>query len=419
VTFRRIHVAALFVFIAGMAGFQRDFSHLHLSVGGFPVYVTELLMCLLLILIALNRKRSIHRRGDLFVLLLVMAFVAYGIMQLLRGIPLYGMQAIRDSATFYYALWTLIGYFSIRRLADAAVFRNALLLGICIAAVRTALQLATGNVLVQRELDVVRAGEITGAAFATVALAMIVIEWRRKGTTPATVVGLMASTFVIFFAAHRSSLVALAAMAAVYVVAGFGRDVLRTALQPRLLAGAALLVVGAATALAASEELQEDALRTAGKYTVWKNEENVEGRVERWKTGMELMMHEDPMLGVGLGTPAPIFYDWKGERTHPHNSFVSVGVWTGLVGMGLLFLSILALYGRVIGTIRSLPNGEARDYGLVFLLAHASFGAFAVFNVVLEGPHMGAPFWLFGGLALSATGFLGRPPFPEPARSHA
>jgi O-antigen ligase len=148
------------------------------------------------------------------------------------------------------------------------------------------------------------------------------------------------------------------------------------------------------------------ALSTASKYTnvANTNEGNARGRLIAWEESVNIWFETNPLFGIGLGTPASVFVDRYGVRTHPHNSYLTVGLRSGLFGFCLLF-SIM--YQAYMYALRSIRNGIKQKltlipYALAFLLCQAATAITAFFNVVLEGPYMGSFFWLFIGATISA-----------------
>lgn len=123
-------------------------------------------------------------------------------------------------------------------------------------------------------------------------------------------------------------------------------------------------------------------------------------RYHLWASAMQ-EWKQKPLLGVGFGEPIVksvsfgyLFIDGK-RISGPHNSFITLLYRLGVVGV-LAFLSIwltpllLTLFSAVF------RNGDAE------VLASATAGIcmafFCAFNICLESPQGGVPFWLFLGL---------------------
>lgn len=142
--------------------------------------------------------------------------------------------------------------------------------------------------------------------------------------------------------------------------------------------------------------------------------QNVEWRVAIWRYMLRQTLHH-PVFGVGFGTPTD--FKWRGNvydarsgspseptySTPPHNSFVNILYRTGLLG----FLALLALVAiALLRVFRAVRASDLEPLDRSFLASSlAIFVLIAItacFSVALEGPYMGAFFWIFLALLLVA-----------------
>jgi len=91
--------------LAGYLLFDKAFAYVHLP--GTPLYIGD-------IVLALGGLAALTATGYLLVpmreepiLALLTAFVLWGLIRFIPGLPTYGMDAVRDSALWYYCLYAL------------------------------------------------------------------------------------------------------------------------------------------------------------------------------------------------------------------------------------------------------------------------------------------------------------------------
>src|SRR5438876_8210951 len=99
-------VLALF---GGYLVLNRNFAELHLPFGSLPVYVGELTLVVTLPWVLSSRTEFQRLTRDPFFVALL-AWQAYCAGRLLAGGLDYGIDALRDSAIWYYGLYAIVGY---------------------------------------------------------------------------------------------------------------------------------------------------------------------------------------------------------------------------------------------------------------------------------------------------------------------
>jgi len=119
---------------------------------------------------------------------------------------------------------------------------------------------------------------------------------------------------------------------------------------------------------------------------------NASWRMECWKQAAAYGLSH-PILGAGFGPPLEVDLGYRVEHdVDPHNSFVAILFRLGLPGLfGFLWFYFSTIRG--VTTTREMST-QWRFLTGVALSANVAAAVFAFFNVALEGPYMGIPFWV-------------------------
>jgi len=132
---------------------------------------------------------------------------------------------------------------------------------------------------------------------------------------------------------------------------------------------------------------------------------NASWRLEVWKRAINYGI-EHPLMGAGFGrSMGDSLAFGETDRVDPHNSYVAIFYRMGLPGI----IAFAIFWAQVIGVaFARCKRGTANRllFGMA-LAAHIATAIFALFNVVLEGPYMGIPFWVSLALVQEASRTIG------------
>lgn len=399
----------LALFVLGMSAFNRDFAR----VGIAPVYITEVILALLLVMVTprllvgdtlwLPRQPAARR-----IIVILALYVIYGLLRLSPSILFGGgdlLETLRNFALFYYGIFGLIGWWILQGPLGKKR-SDTLLWGIVVVSTLTNTYFACSFILTAGVVDDPYVKVISGqAALFSLFSALILFAVLLHGAFQvkdnpvffgAAIGALLLHITLIFFSGHRSGLLALAAAMGVVWLSGKRR--LR--LNFRWVAVALLFAVLILSwgAVDAYFKLISQKYETFFQLS---DEPNAAWRFVMWIRLLTLWS-SSPIFGVGFSYDFATQEPWgvmTEERIDPHNSYVAILARTGIVGLGLV-LYVLWSVGRLL--IR-LKRGMRQNSDL--FLADSLLGCltavavYASMNVILETPYHGIFFWLLMGMA--------------------
>ncbi|NWG00238.1 MAG: O-antigen ligase family protein [Thermoanaerobaculaceae bacterium] len=437
-----------FVFVAhlaAVAALQRDFSRLHFSLAGVPIFANEatiLLLGSLLVAITVWRRRLVLRLGALEWLLL--AYLAVGAAFTARGLAVgFGLAALRDAALVYYAAFAFFAL-AFRELGGTtARVARALVGGSVVGAL-----VWTGRFLARPSLIDGHAVPSFAGILAWLGLVGVLLPWRytRGWRGVGRWFGVAACSFVVFLSAYRTMLgVLLASLLAVLAGRHWAGEVVQHLRPSRLVAwlGTVALVTAALAALPLSRPVVIDGDVPAGhalavvsrrwlggmaapgarpgsaatldvRRAPWGSvNSSVAFRTQAWRNAL-LRIRHSPWVGVGFGPPAALFPDFHCELAssplsncgNAHNTYLTIAMRTGLPVLALVAAVNLVALGRGLAALgRRGAGGKSTSSLVVILGLYASLASYGVTSLLLESPHLAVPFWVIvGTLAASNLG---------------
>lgn len=412
-----VTVAVLGVW-AGYVWFNRDFADLHLSLGPLPVYVGELLLLMSLPWAASRVEWRRVQRTPFFIMLA--AWMAFCAVRLIAGGLDYGIDALRDSAIWYYGLFSLVGYVLWRAVSPEVWTRYFTVVFIALIVVTTGslVSEALGLTLqtAPRE-DVLAASLIAAANFFLLAqrsaghsvLRLLLSSMALALLVPLEVRSATIGVFIllgIFALQRRWS--TLLSMIGIPVVVFILLAVANVPLPGRVgstagefldrqLSVVPLLLDGRV----ASNDVSLPSDSTTGT-AVW--------RYTWWSALIQdtLSTPEQTLVGVGFGADItwPLGMDQSNtERPlrSPHNIAVNLFARTGVIGVVLWVVMLgVWLYSVLRGIDRALRAGKtAESDRLLWMCTYAvTILVVALLGVVLESPLAAIPFFLLLGMAV-------------------
>ncbi|MCK4428559.1 MAG: O-antigen ligase family protein [candidate division Zixibacteria bacterium] len=394
--------------IVGTMSFGRQFSHLGIRIEEITVYVTELVLIATWVLIFLRKvvtKEMLFKKSPLNLLFLF--YYAIGLLCLLRGLPDFGMEALRHSVIVYYSLF----YFLILELVtdthQLERFLKYSLIASVVALLVIFYNFASG-VGLTTSTGVVRYGANTQALslafcfFFWLSLSIFKIKCKAKSFLKILIpFQIFAALFLI---QHRSLPLAMIG-GLVFIFALINKTRTFKYIVLALCGFLLILSIDYLTGILSTNILLKDTLTRASTILTPEEDPNSLHRLAMWGEVLNRTARK-PLVGEGFGAPFSIFfgsksYDYSERRLHPHNSFLWILNRMGIVGFGILFFLILKFYSSAIKAYKSMSPGKSKAYLLALMSCHVCICIFAFFNVVLEGPFMGIFFWIIMGLTMA------------------
>lgn len=373
-------------------------------------------------------RRQIPVRRD-FLNMAIVVWVATSSVRIVSDLNTYGVMALRDFATVYYAAFFFLAQEAGRSLRGRGFLMKCLTVAfvallLIYPAYMEAPDFFLDHFLVRGVPLIYYKGDLLGT-FLAVGSILAFARFESTGSRMALALSLVMAAETMT-SNNRASMLALIIPAVILAV---GK-------RPRFLAS--LTACGVAGALAILlwarvqgrsweetpvHEIYERAVSLADPYgernysggeTSVKGDNNV-FRSTWWRIVIDETIHTNPWLGLGWGHDLAeefvrVYYPENGEEfsvRSPHNIFITTFARTGVLGL-LPFLALV--YGVASGTWRSV-KARAGTAGL--WLAALAILISATFGVVLEGPMGAVLFWSLLGLAQSPAEPEDAPQVPE------
>jgi O-antigen ligase len=393
-----IFAAYLILLYAG----SRDFAYLSIRVGREPIYISEIVLIALglsFIPDVINRRtwKSNALPGALAVFLVV------GAIGLIRCLPKYGLDALRDSALCYYSL----AFPLVVLLASDGMRLRALLWSCWLG------WFAAGGVVIWKyvfgmgvplDYDLFRYG--AGAqALASISSVGWAVAAYARGTTKRLriMLGLAGAAQLgigVLLIQHRSLFIATVGTCLAVAYCCLPKKWMTSvAVASAVLALLLVLTLLPLQGLQLPAMVNDTLARIAS--IIAHQDGNSGWRMEIWARAIDYGINH-PLLGSGFG---PSMGDTLSfgeiERIDPHNSYVAIFYrmgFPGLLAFGFLWMQVM---GCAFARCRT-EEGRTLTLGMA-LSAHMAAAIFAGFNVVLEGPYMGIPFWVSLALVYLAS----------------
>ena len=394
---------------------NRGFAQLSLS-ARLPLLPAETVLLVSAAFLAARgalRREVPFRRDALNVLVLV--WIVVSSVRLYHDVRTFGVMAIRDYATVYYAAFFFLGQEAARDAAGRRYLHRCLWVGCVLLALVYPLFVAfpdffLATMTVRQVPLVFFKGDLAGTFLAVGSLLFYLRfeagrSWLALGASLAFAAGTVLTN-------NRASLLALLAATAVLACARRWRFALLQ-LAAGISAAVLLLVIAQVqhrswreTPLLGVYERVASVFDPQGRGTYTAEAAANKGdnnafRLVWWRTVVEDTAAANPVFGLGFGADlaerfVQEYYPDSTEEFNtrsPHNILLTVFARTGLVGL----LPFIAIIGVVIVRTTRAARRDSEASG-PWLAACALFVS-ACFGVVLEGPMGAVVFWTMLGLA--------------------
>ncbi len=415
--------------LGGYLFFDRAFAHLHIP--GTPIFIAEPILALGLVLVAnsVEGRRLLKFSAPVRALV---GFMAWGFLLFAFWVFEYGIDAVQDSALWYYGLFAIVVAALILANGDLLdklipIYAGALAVFAVVAWVRLSMapvgtESATQGALIpdshvgwaSHRMGNLAIHAAIGFAFVVLILAPYLAERMERTRAIAWTAALAVPLLVLYFAAgtqNRGGLVAgfFVIIGVPMVARRFGPAMAAVAL--------ALLVLFAALYLSDVKVDLGYRGRPLSVQTIIDNIVSVRagedtGRLEIWEPVVDDILSQEHFLtglgfGVNLGDRYS-FNDRREESEQPlrnvHNSHLNVLARMGVVGVGFW----VAIWGswyyhlfRARARLRMVDSPRRAAFLGWAMLATAAMLINAFFDGTLEGPQ--AAVWLWAVFGLGAA----------------
>ena len=416
---------AAFGYIVG----NRGFAQLSLS-NQLPLLPAEFALMvgggILLIQSAMRREVPVIRDGLNTVILI---WIAVSSVRIIVDLRTYGVMALRDYATVYYA-----AFFFLAQRAGADEKQRRFLTGCLLAGFALLLMIYPlyeqfqdfflGTLIFRGSPLIFFKGDLLGTFLAAGAV-LYYIRFEQKGSRTALVLallmagaamttnnrasmlGLIVPVIILALGGRRRFLVILCGAAAASIIVMFVADRVRDVPWDRT-----ALHGMYERAVSLTDPFGE---RTySGEETSYKGDNNV-FRSTWWRIVIDETVHTNPWLGMGWGNDlaepfVKIYYPEGGDDftvRSPHNIFITLFARSGLLGL----VPFLGLAGIIL--VKTWRAARSGDVSMAPWCVVCTILTSATFGVVLEGPMGAVIFWTALGLANARKAIAG--PATDPA----
>jgi O-antigen ligase len=415
--------------LAGYLLFDKAFAYVHLP--GTPLYIGD-------IVLALGGLAALTATGYLLVpmreepiLALLTAFVLWGLIRFIPGLPTYGMDAVRDSALWYYCLYALFVAAAIARSPDLLErlvtqlgrFTPWLLLWLPMSLVLEPLgerapRMPDSDVPIFTH----KAGDTAVAAF----LALVFVwffpgRWSARSRSMWSLLALIA--IALASTQNRGGLLGVAA--GTIVALPFLRNGLLLAFKAL---GVVTLGLGLATALSLEVPIQGAQGRAFSASQLISNvvsfgggdeggnlNGTVAGRQVLWTRIYDKQVADGLLVygsgfGPNLAREVGVLDEGTDKTRNPHNSHLDILARMGLVGLFLWIALWACWYWRMVVGCRRLARRSLhtrRRVAVLCLSVATAILVSAFFDPQLEGPQVAVPLWSLFGVGVAVTSLRG------------
>lgn len=415
---QRVECLVMAMLLGGYIIGNRGFAQIYVVQ---PLFIGELGMATILVVMmfryATSRELIIAPH---LLTRLIFAYLAFSFLRLCFDWRSYGIDAVRDAALAYYAVFFFAAYQLGRHEETAGFIDRALIWAFLIQAV-----VAIISVFAPEWLDVVtirgtspllQKGDITatfcslGIFFLTVRADLFRSRWLRSVFVVMLLVGMMLS-------ASRSALVAFSGgLTLTWVAARRGFVALPLFVGIFGIAGIFILGAGSNGRLATARDHLMSIVDVSGTYEYQtdlgdaKQGDNQFRRVLWESIFKQTAQDEAWVAGKGFGYDfIPAFEQeynrgsWENLRS-AHNYYITVFGRLGIIGLGLFLAISYEIMRHGLRAALAMRRGERRDpQALAYWCAVWAILIAGTFGVVLEGPMGAIPFWSMLGLALASN----------------
>ena len=432
--------------LGGYLLFDKAFAYIHLP--GTPLFVSEMVLGVGILAAIIGTRYFRVPITDEPILALLSAFALWGWVRALPGVMEYGVDAIRDSALWYYCLFA---FFICAALARSPQLLERLIAQLSWLSPWLLLWLPVGLVLVPlskgaptvpfSELSVLthKAGNAAVAALLSLScmwvlpdkrsarrragwsvLALLIVALSATQNRGGLIGVVAGATIGLIFLSNR---LALVARVVVVSAVGLGLAFMLSLKVP---------IGGLQGREFSAEQLIANVMSLGGKEEPGNLGGTVDGRKELWTRILDKQIADGRLIdgsgfGQNLAAEVGIYDEGKDTLRNPHNSHLHILARLGVVGMSLWITLWIGWYWRLVTACRRLARQglqRRRQVAVFSLMSATAILVSSFFDPQLEGPQVAALLWTIFGIGVAVTTV--RPWFAEGtatasagSRSHA
>ena len=403
----RLTVVVLYIIASRI--WRLEFAKLGFSVGPLPIFATEVTLGILILLSVTREPGRLifwtlfgHGAGPVGKCCWLIFWLS--VLHLMVSFPDNGLLAFKDFMIFSYVLFFPITLWAIDTRGKAVVLLYSMIYsGVLLAALLLVFALTGVNLVAFEANSLVTSfgfantrlggGDVGGILVATVAglyIMVVLSETRRPLHLAAIVIVLIA------LGLNQTR----AAFAGLMACALYSMFALPPSRLGRVLVPTSLAVLIAGIVFSLSDTPVPAFVSALGSGLSGALDDNVKFRLERWHYVIGLWF-ERPLAGFGFGHPLAadwlIGVDAKGgfNRGMPHNTWLTIGARTGLVGLTLFLISVVVVLANCIwASGKGDANAERTTAGAMFV----TLAGFATFVLFFERPIHAVSFWVLAAI---------------------
>lgn len=417
----------LLLYLAAITIFGKGPTYIGVGV----LYWGEVVLAISLVWTAPRLNRITFRTMNARVVtFLICCFIVLGGVLAIINYPIWGIDTLRDSAIWYYALFYFVGLAIASDRELWTRFTGRWKIFFIVAVVWTSAEYFT-NMRLDRltpELVPTRGPILSSSGLeitqsAGLGCILLLSGFKVKKSLKDICRFLLAVTglvVVAVLATSRSAKIAVAVALAVSICISIAQGAAGHAFRRRLAVVCAILTVSAVIAAAIGVNLGQalDVQRFEG-VSLDHPDDTAEWRADWWAELYDAVMEQNPVFGVGFGINLADFNpeihddDALFPVRAPHNFNVTIFARMGIVGAciwgGIVVFGMLLPLWRTITSSTTMEKEEVMRMSF-WLIAAIAIWVNSSFSVLMEGPVAGIPFWLILGLISGS-------PAPAPRRS--
>jgi len=404
----------LTVLLVGTLIGDRAFAYWSVVLHGLPIYVTDTALLLALGLITTDAALRRDLVGGLPSFRGLLPFLVWGTILFIFSAPRYGVDAARDYAIFYYVLFVIPGYVAARSESFSAWV--AVVYSVCSVIITLKAFFWGAGQKIGYGLTRSLSGQASMYLVVGVILALGLLPLLRRFRWVAAIFVVSALAAIALGQTRAAWLALLAGAGFIALTHPSWRKMSRVFLPV-----VALLLVSTISVFLVlgiwgpSRTLHSTLNRVSTGVLNPTFDDTAKFRLDAWSEVLKRAQAR-PLTGDGLGSPFEFrYYSWV-VRVPPHNTYLTVLLKSGLVGVALLALALVWTYSIAIRALFARTHDLRSQIFLVGLLgAHASLSIYGLFFLLLESPYLAWPYWAVTGAILSISNSVVGPVAVDPS----
>jgi hypothetical protein len=411
--------------LAGYLMFDRAFAYLHLP--GLPLFVGEMVMTVGLLGALAATGYFLAPLNAEPILALLLVFAAWGGVRTVTGLGTYGMDAVRDSALWYYSLFAFLTAAALARAPDfldrlpAQIHR---LLPWMLPWLSVALILAPeasdGPFMPFSTVSVLshKPGNAAIAALLTLGCMWLFPEG-RSARSRGWWSGVALVAITVASTQNRGGMLGVVAGMAIGLV--FVQRRLRLVLRAVLFMTVFLVLssmlpfqlsaAGVQGREFSASQLIANVVSLSGEDSPGNLGGTVDGREQLWSRILDKQINDGHLVdgsGFGPNLAADVGVYDAGEESlrSPHNSHLDIMARMGLVGLFLWVVIWAGWYWRLVSGCRRLAREGLegrRRFAVLSLMVTTAILVSSLFDPQLEGPQIAVLLWTTFGVGVAVT----------------